>query len=110
MKQSGTCAPASPRGSVYIPDDRSSDQRLPYFRSPTNPFVDRREALLQTDSGRQKHPLEFSKSGAVIASDDRVTDCLREPGDGADCRARSRDEANQLLRVPEIPFFEPVRA
>lgn len=60
MKQSGTRAPASPRGSVYIPDDRSSDQRLPYFRLPTNPFVCRSEALLQRHSGRRKHPLEFS--------------------------------------------------
>ncbi|WP_437905766.1 hypothetical protein WME95_47240 [Sorangium sp. So ce327] len=79
MKQSGTCAPASPRGSVYIPGDRSSDQRLPYFLPPTNPFVDRREALLRRDSGRQKHPLEFSKSGVVIVFDDRIAGCLREP-------------------------------
>lgn len=52
----------------------------------------------------------MKKSCVVIASDDCVAGCLCEPGDDADCRARSRGAANQLLRVPEIPFFDPVRA
>ena len=48
------------------------------------------------------------RSGGVVISDNCVAGRLCEPGDGADCRARSRDDANQLLRVPEIPFFDPV--
>jgi hypothetical protein len=48
------------------------------------------------------------KAGVAIIACACVTGQLRDPGDGEGCRARSRNAENQLLPVPEIPFFDGV--